>query len=388
VAGLLACVCCAGFLLLSGCQSNDAPVAAQPAGNVQAASASNPISSPISAGPSTSSSTSSPVVSPASGTATAAQSAKRPEFDAQEAFALLTKQCDFGPRPLGSAVHEKTKTFLLSEMEKVADKTIEQKFMYRGMPVTNVIGIFYAAGTTTPAKNPVLLLTHWDSRPIADGPSSSEINKSPAFRYGANGWNRTTPIMAANDGASGTAVLLQLARMFKKQPPPVGVVILLDDGEDYGDFNANNHAGEGVELGSRYFAKHFKDNGSFGFPDYGILLDMVGGKDLVLPTELKSMQYAPGTLKKVFQAGQRLGYNNVFRADLSFQVDDDHIALNQAGMHVIDLVPFFGNSAPQGVSDYTYWHTLQDTVDKCDPATLKIVGETVAEVVYSETPAP
>ena len=96
----------------------------------------------------------------------------------------------------------------------------------------------------------------------------------------------------------------------------------------------------------------------------------------------------PEPCEKCFRAGQRLGYKNVFRADLSFQVDDDHIALNQAGMHVIDLVPFFGNSAPQGVSDYTYWHTLQDTVDKCDPASLKIVGETVAEVFTAKRPLP
>ena len=375
VIGLLARVCCvAGLPLLSGCNGSGAN-AAQSNGSAQIALSPDTV-------PST------PAVATSTPAPSAVQRAKRPEFDAQEAFALLTKQCDFGPRPLGSAAHEKTKTFLQAEMEKYADKTILQKFTYRGMPVTNVIGIFYPAGVTAPSKNPVLLLTHWDSRPIADGPSSSEANKSPAFQYGPNGWNRTTPILAANDGASGTAILLQLARMFKKQPPPVGVVVLLDDGEDYGDFSANNHAGEGVELGSRYFAKHFRGDPNYGFPDYGILLDMVGGKDLVLPTENKSLQYAPGTLAKVFRAGQNLGYKNVFRDDLNFTVDDDHIALNQAGMHVIDLVPFFGNSAPQGISDYTYWHTLQDTVDKCDAATLRIVGETVAEVVYSETPAP
>ena len=381
-AGLLASGCCLlGLSLLSGCNGSDAKAA--PSNGTAQVTSPDPSVPAVATG-----SASAPGTPLTPGTPTAPQRVKRPEFNADEAFTLLTKQCNFGVRPLGSAAHEKTKDFLISEMEKYADKTIQQKFMYRGMPVTNVIGIFYPAGATTPARNPVLLLTHWDSRPIADGPFSSEVNKSPAFHYGANGWNRTTPIMAANDGASGTSVLLQLARMFKKQPPPVGVVILLDDGEDYGDFHANNGAGEGVELGSRYFAKHFKANGSFGFPDYGILLDMVGGKNLVLPTELKSMQYAPGTLRKVFQAGQNLGYKNVFRSDLSFQVDDDHIALNLAGMHVIDLVPFFGDSAPQGESGYTYWHTLQDTVDKCDPLALKVVGETVAEVVYGETPAP
>lgn len=316
------------------------------------------------------------------------QRVNRPEFDAENAFASLVKQCDFGPRPLGSEAHEKTKVYLLKQMKQYADVTIEQSFNYRGMPVTNVIGVFYPAGASAPAKNPVLLLTHWDSRPIADGPSSSEALKSPAFRYGPNGWNRTTPIIAANDGASGTAVLLQLAHMFKHQKPPVGVILLLDDGEDYGDFRANNNAGEGVELGSRYFAKHFKEDSRLGFPDYGILLDMIGGKDLMLPAEKFSAKDAPGTLMKVFQAGKALGYKNVFRDDLEISVDDDHIALNRAGMHVIDLIPFFGDTAPQGVAGYNFWHTLQDTPDKCSPNALKIVGETIAEVIYNETPAP
>ena len=316
------------------------------------------------------------------------KSPARPPFDADAAFKLLTKQCDFGPRPLGSAAHEKTKKFLLAEMKQYADDTFEQKFTYRGMPVTNVVGVFYPTGMTAPAKNPVLLLTHWDSRPVADGPFSTEIGKSPTFQYGPNGWNRMTPIVAANDGASGTAVLLQLARMFKQHKPSVGVVLLLDDGEDYGDFRANGGQGEGVELGSRYFAKHFREDKRFGYPDYGILLDMVGGKNLLLPVEKFSMQYAPGTMTKVYQAAQTLGYKDVFRTDLDFAVEDDHIALNRAGMHVIDLIPYFGDSAPAGTTGYTHWHTLEDTPDKCDAASLKIVGETIAEVVYGETPAP
>lgn len=313
---------------------------------------------------------------------------RRPAFDAAAAFALLTRQCEFGPRALGSKAHERTKDYLLAEMKQYADVTIAQTFDYRGMPVTNVIGVFNGAGTTAPSRNPVLLLTHWDSRPISDGPYSTEASKTPLFHYDASGWNRTTPIMAANDGASGTAVLLQMARMFKKNPPPVGVVILLDDGEDYGDFHANNEKGEGIELGSRYFATHFKTDRRLGRPAYGVLLDMVGGKDLVLPMEANSMRCAPGTLTKVYQAGQALGYKSTFRGDLTFNVNDDHIALNEAGLRVIDLVPYFGDTAPPGVTGYTYWHTLQDTADKCSADSLKIVGETLSEVIYNEIIAP
>lgn len=332
----------------------------------------------------------------ASGTSSAAASSdaitnkpeKRPTFDGDAAFALLKKQCDFGPRPLGSDAHEKCKAFLLEEMKKYADVTIAQTFSYRGLPVTNVIGIIYPAGTNAPAQNPVLLMTHWDSRPIADGPNSPEASKSPIYHYGPKGWNRTNPIPAANDGASGAGVLLQLAKMFKAKKPPVGVLLILDDGEDYGDFLANNGEGEGVELGSRYFAKHFQEDKRFGYPDYGILLDMIGGKNLLLPREDNSVKAAPGTLTKIYQAAQSLGYSSVFRSDLSFNVNDDHIALIAAGIRTVDLIPFFGNSAPAGVSYYPYWHTLQDTPDKCSAASLKIVGETVAEVIYSETASP
>ncbi len=324
--------------------------------------------------------------SPSSASATSsATSEPRPAFDSDKAFALLQKQCDFGPRPLGTDAHEKCRDYLLAQMKKYADVTVTQTFTYRGMPVTNIVGVFYPAGASAPAKTPVLLLTHWDSRPVADGPYSSEAQKSPAFRYGAKGWNRETPILAANDGASGTAALLELARLFKARKPAVGVLLLLDDGEDYGDFRANSGQGDGTELGSRYFAQHFRDEKAFGQPTFGILLDMVGAKNAVFLREVVSQQYAPGTNEKVFGIAQALGYSDVFRGNETQQVGDDHLALNQAGIPTIDLIhPLPGNN--DGGQGYRYWHTLQDTPDKCSPRTLKIVGETVAEVVYRETP--
>ncbi len=395
--GALACL---PLLSLAGCQHGDAS-----ATTVTSASASASGTAANTAGTSgtaTNTNSAPTNVTPASATgngngtaggsgssdSTGNTAGKRPVFDGDAAYTLLKKQCDFGPRPLGSDPHEKAKTFLLEEMKKYADVTLAQTFSYRGLPVTNVIGIIYPAGATAPAQNPVLLITHWDSRPIADGPNSSEAAKAPAYRYGPKGWNRTNPIPAANDGASGAAILLQLAKMFKEKKPPVGVLLILDDGEDYGDFLANNGEGEGVELGSRYFAQHFQEDKRFGYPDYGILLDMVGGKNILLPREENSFNAAPGTLTKIYQAAQVLGYSNVFRSDLNFNVNDDHLALIKAGIRTVDLIPFFGNSAPAGASYYPYWHTLQDTPDKCSAASLKIVGETVAEVIYGESASP
>ena len=323
---------------------------------------------------------------PAATPASLSIKAQRPAFDGEKAFAHLQKQCDFGPRTLGSAAHEKCRDFLLAEMRKYADRTITQAFSYRNMPVTNIIGVFYPEGSEKPVAQPVLLTAHWDTRPIADGPFSEETRRGVAFRYGANGWHPTAPIPGANDGASGAAVLLELARLFKAKRPPVGVLILLNDGEDYGDFRARDGEGDGVFLGARYFARHFRDTPDFGRPDFGILLDMVGGKGLVLPRESLSQQYAPGVNEKVFGTAESLGYGRVFLSGETQAVEDDHIPLNMAGIPTIDLIhPLpIGNYETTG---YRYWHTRQDTPDKCSAEALKIVGETVAEVVYRETPA-
>ncbi len=308
---------------------------------------------------------------------------KRPTFESDNAFKHLEKQCAFGPRYLGSEGHTKCLEFLIAEMKKYADKVILQESKYRGMTYTNVIGVFYPEGSKEPSKTPVLLLSHWDTRPIADGPNSAEAQKG--FRYGAKGWNRLAPIPGANDGASGGAVLLELARILKSQPPKVGVVLALVDGEDYGDFRGNNGEGDGVFLGSRLLAAKLKDYPEIGQPTFGILLDMVGGKNLIFVKEENSHRFAPGTNEKVFGTAQSLGYGDTFRFDESQWVDDDHMPLNRAGIPTIDLIhPLpFAEFEQRG---YVYWHTQQDLPEKCSAKSLKIVGETVAEVLYRETP--
>jgi hypothetical protein len=305
-------------------------------------------------------------------------------FDAGRAFVLLQKQCDFGPRYLGTEAHQKTLAFLTTEMEKYADATVTQKFTYRGMPVTNVVGVFYAAGTKQPAKRPVLLLAHWDTRPIADGPYAGQGD----FVYGSKGWDRLAPIPGANDGASGVAILLELARLFKQKPPPVGVLLLLDDGEDYGDFRARGGEGEGVELGSRYFAAHYQEDSRFGHPDYGILLDMLGGKNMRIPVESYSQRVAPGTNEKVFGVARSLGYGDIFLQDQTQDVGDDHLAINAVGhIPTIDLIqPLPSPGGPEYA--YMQWHTLKDTPENCSAQSLKAVGDTIAEVIYQEVPAP
>ncbi len=275
---------------------------------------------------------------------------KRPEFDGGKAFQILVKQCDFGPRPVGSEAHQKTRDYLVAEMGKYADRTAWQDFTYKKMPLTNVIGVFNPG-----AKRSVLLCTHWDTRPRAD----QEVDRA----------KKKMPILGASDGASGGAVLLELARIFKQQKPEIGVILVLLDGEDYGDFELD----EGVFLGSRYFARNHQGYN----PEYGILLDMVGDKDLDIYREGNSDRMAPGTNTKVFTIAKELGYGKYIIDHLKHTIVDDHISLTTLGrIPTIDLIDF----------DYAPWHTLDDTPANCSAKSLAIVGNTLAEVIYREKP--
>ncbi len=312
-------------------------------------------------------------------------------FDGEAAFALLKQQCDMGPRPLGSEAHEKCLTLLLGEMRKYADDTISQKFTYKSgdqrLVNTNIIGIFNPAGSKAPSTHPILLMTHWDTRPIADGPFSDQITKRNIdFRFSNGKWNPQTPILGASDAASGVGVLLELAKMFKAHPPACGVIILLDDGEDYGDFRANNNEGDGVELGARYFAEHYKEEPKFGQPTFGILLDMVGGTNAFFPREELSDTGDAKTYNDMFYAkAKELNYESTFPADQKQSVGDDHVWTNKHGIPTIDIIqPLpYGDYVNKG---YTSWHTLQDTPAKCSAKTLKKVGDVVSGVIYDIAP--
>lgn len=275
--------------------------------------------------------------------------AGRPAFDGKRAYADLEKQVSFGPRVPGTQAHLQCRDWLMSELEKYADRVELQTFTQvvngKSLRLYNIFGIF-----NENASKRIMLCAHWDTRPTAD----EELD--PA--------NRRKPIPGANDGASGVAVLLELARQFKAKRPEVGVIIAFWDGEDYGpDVNT-------MLLGSRYFAKNM---GKLR-PTYGILLDMVGDKDLQIYKETNSVYAATDLVEKVWRVAGELGYRKYFPNAQKYTITDDHVPLIEAGVPCIDLIDF----------DYPYWHTLQDTVDKCSPASLQAVGEVVAAVVYSE----
>jgi Zn-dependent M28 family amino/carboxypeptidase len=180
-------------------------------------------------------------------------------------------------------------------------------------------------------------------------------------------------MIGANDGASGVAVLLELARLFRESPPSIGVDLIFFDGEDYG------HEGDTPNylLGSRHFAA--TKEASY-VPRFGILLDMIGDAELEIPREGHSMRFAPDIVQLVWETAARLGYSQ-FVDWTDEPITDDHLPLNAVGIKTVDLIDFAYPDA-----SHRYWHTHSDTPDKCSAESLEAVGSVVAEVVYSQIP--
>ena len=276
--------------------------------------------------------------------------AQTPRFDAQRAFADLEKQCDFGPRHPGSPGHKACLDYLDAQLRPLADSVVRQSFGFtdprtgKGHRLTNVVASFGSQGER------ILLCAHWDTRPVAD------FDPKPA--------NRKTPILGANDGASGVAILLEMARLFKDQPPPVGVDIVLFDGEDSGL--------EGVTDSWCQGARYFAQNKSAGYlPRWAVLVDMVGDKNLDLPIEANSQRYAPELVDRLWGLAESLGLP-AFNRRQGQDIVDDHLELLKVGIPAVDIIDF----------DYPYWHTVDDTPDKCSAESLEQVGRLLASFIY------
>jgi hypothetical protein len=284
-----------------------------------------------------------------------------PRFEGTRAFGHLLRQCEFGPRNPGSEGHRQCLGYLTAELEKSCEAVRHETFSYvskrdpsRTHEGTNVVA---SARGTRGEERRIMLCAHWDTRPFADR------DPDPA--------NRHRPIVGANDGASGVGVLLEMARLLKERPPAVSVDIVLFDLEDMGTDSAlvDPRSRDPFCIGSRHFAT---SNPSYR-PLFGILLDMVGKRDLRIRKEAHSLAHAPQIVEKVWAAARRLGAT-AFLDERGPAVEDDHLPFLQRGIPVIDLIDL----------DYPFWHTLQDTPDKCSPESLQQVGDVLVEVIYRE----
>ena len=282
------------------------------------------------------------------------------DFDGNNAYNLVKVQCDFGPRVPGTPAHSKCAEWLKQQLRDYCDSTIVQEaqvttFDGKTLNIKNLIG-----SINPDADNRILLLAHWDCRPWADNDPDPAKHKEP--------------VMGANDAASGVAVLLELARVMNNKKPTVGVDILLTDAEDWG----TNNVEESWALGTQYWAKHPHVEGYS--PRFGILLDMVGAKGAKFSKEIQSMQYAPSVVNEVWDMAQQSGYGSYFDNDAGGAITDDHIVVNQMGIKCIDIIDM-RQGGDTGFFDG--WHTTSDTLDKIDPTVLKVVGQTIANVIYS-----
>ena len=279
----------------------------------------------------------------------AGRGARRREFDGERAFGFLQQQLAFGPRIPGTPGHERAGDWILTQLRADADAVVIQAFTHvtrRGdvLHLRNFLARFRPA---LPER--VLFLAHWDTRPHAD--------------QSANLGAQRLPVPGANDGASGVAVLLGVAGALKR-PPAMGVDLLFVDGEDYGDFADSTD----VLIGSRYFAAHQPP----GYPPlYAVLFDMVGDKSLDIYYEGNSQTAAPEVVDRVWRTAHDLGYDRYFLPGTKHTLVDDHVPLQRAGIHAIDVVDF----------DYPFWHTTEDTIDKVSAASLQIVGDVAVALV-------
>jgi glutaminyl-peptide cyclotransferase len=286
-----------------------------------------------------------------------------PAFDSIRAFGDIKAQCDYGFRTPGSQAHTDCRAFLQTELAKYTDSgtVVSQDFSSKTplggattYSFTNIIGLFGAAQP----GNALLLLSHWDARPIADEDPNAGL--------------RTQPVMAANDGASGVAVLLELARAFKAQVPPHPVILMFVDAEDSGTAGSTFNDYEGFCIGTDYYAKHRPVG--LPSPTQAILLDMVGSlNNFHLYKEGFSRDSNPTLLSTVWAAAAA-GKHDAFKSTNGTYVIDDHKPLIDAGIPSIDII-HWDQPPPE-------WHTTQDIPANCSADSLNQVGDTLLRVIY------
>lgn len=259
--------------------------------------------------------------------------ARPQEFDGQRALADVAYQMSLGPRVAGTQAHEAAIDWMLDSLQAAGWQVGIQQSEVLGHSIQNVVA---KRGSGTPW---IILGAHYDSRMLADQDADPVLAQQP--------------VPGANDGASGVAVLLELARVIPDNYSGT-VWIVMFDAEDNGGFQ-----GWDWILGSRGFAASLESA-----PDAVIVVDMIGDADLQIYEERNSDQVLR---KSIWDAASALGYGDLFIAEIKFSMLDDHTPFLERGIPAVDIIDF----------DYPYWHTSEDTLDKISASSLQAVGDTV-----------
>lgn len=292
-----------------------------------------------------------------------------PVFCADSAYLYCQVQCDFGPRTMNSKAHDDCEKWIISKFESFGMQVTPQKAVLKGYDGTSLNSTNIIASYRPDLTDRVLLCAHWDSRPWADN-DPDEAN-----------WK--TPVMAANDGASGVAVMLEIARLLSKDTLQLGVDFICFDAEDWGvpQWNEDNFDSDSWALGAQYWSTNLHKKGYRA--RFGILLDMVGGQGAQFYKEAMSVQYANHIVEKVWRAAQVVGYGSMFPSQQGTGVTDDHISVNtKAKIPTIDIIPYYPNCEQSSFGPT--WHTVNDDMEHIDKNTLQAVGQTLIQVLFSE----
>lgn len=275
-----------------------------------------------------------------------------PVFEAERALALAQKQCDFGPRPSGTLANRQTGDWIRQELAVQGWAVETHEFVWNGTPVRTIIARTGETGGGGDAgtqggtggeggTGAILVGAHYDTRLVAD--QDPDPNR------------RGEPVIGGNDGASGVAVLLELARVLDKGKLTSPVWLAFFDAED----NGRLPAWEQWAIGSTRLAEDWAAAGTL--PAAMILLDMIGDEEQRIPMEANS---DPTLSQAIFELAAEMGYDEWFPPTPGPALIDDHIAFVQQGVPSVDLIDF----------DYPYWHTTADTCDKLSGASLERVG--------------
>jgi Zn-dependent M28 family amino/carboxypeptidase len=273
---------------------------------------------------------------------TRASTPAAPVFDSSRAWEHLRKQVGFGPRPAGSPALAETRRYIIDQLKAVGLTAEQQTFVAKtpagDISMTNII-----ARIPGRRRERIILASHYDTK------------RATNFRF-----------VGASDGASSTAVLLELARVLAAQRRTLTIELLFLDGEeavnwDWGTTGVDN------TYGSRHYVEAAKKAGTLTSVKALVLLDMVGDRNLLIRRDLKS---TPWLVDIVWSTAARLGHANVFSKETT-EVDDDHIAFMRAGVPSVDIIDL----------DYPEWHTAQDDLDHVSARSLQTVGDVVVAAI-------
>lgn len=253
------------------------------------------------------------------------------QFLGERAYRDVINQVSFGARIPGSVAHAQVIDYIKSELEKASWEVQFQTTDWQGFSVQNIIAF---RSMVAPR---LIIGAHYDSRLMADQ---------------ENGSGHSQPVPGANDGASGVAVLLELARSLPSDVVPIWLVFF--DAEDNGGLDNRQWI-----MGSRAFVASLVEQ-----PQAAVIVDMVGDSDLNLYFERNSDSKISA---EIWSIAASLGYGNYFVATPKYTVLDDHTPFLEAGIPAVDIIDF----------DYPFWHTTADTLDKVSAQSLQAVGETL-----------